>query len=474
MGIVDATKLIHRTGRPRPRREGVPRRETAFPVDTSAALARLTRECEVAGAVHVSFRELVPWIRVGERATHYLHSYPAKLLPQIAHFFLAASSLASADDVVLDPFGGTGTVALETVLSGRKAYFADSNPLARLIAAVKTAPLEPADVEATLTRIQLRYKLSRSAQAPDVVNIAYWYDAKDARALARLRSAIERETSGALQDFFMVAFSAAARKLSKADPRFSVPVRRKNPAIAQGAQTEAGGQNVWGTFEQRVNANLVRLRSFMELRPTWAAAQCTGVDARKLTTATTKIESGPVQLPDNSVGLIITSPPYAGAQKYIRASGLSLGWLGLTPGSNLRSYERQTIGREHLTMQEAANLDVPDVLDARAFVRMIAGENKLRAAILATYLREMEIALVEAVRVLRPGGHIVLVIGDNKVLGRCFKSAEYLSQILADRGLTRKLKLIDDIKSRGLITKRASSAGMIATEWVILFEKTPT
>jgi hypothetical protein len=272
----------------------------------------------------------------------------------------------------------------------------------------------------------------------------------------------------------MVAFSAAARKLSKADPRFSVPVRRKNPAIAQGAQTEAGGQNVWGTFEQRVNANLVRLRSFMELRPTWAAAQCTGVDARKLTTATTKIESGPVQLPDNSVGLIITSPPYAGAQKYIRASGLSLGWLGLTPGSNLRSYERQTIGREHLTMQEAANLDVPDVLDARAFVRMIAGENKLRAAILATYLREMEIALVEAVRVLRPGGHIVLVIGDNKVLGRCFKSAEYLSQILADRGLTRKLKLIDDIKSRGLITKRASSAGMIATEWVILFEKTPT
>lgn len=472
MGIIEAPKLIPRANVAR-RREGVLPRPTAFPVDTSAELARLIHEFEAGGEAHVSFRELVPWIRVGERATHYLHSYPAKLLPQIAHFFLAASTLTSVDDVVLDPFGGTGTVALETVLSGRRAYFADSNPLARLIAAVKTTCVAPEDVEATLTKIRLRYKASRSSQAPDVVNIAYWYHVKDVRALARLRGAIELETSGALRDFFWVAFSAAARRLSRADPRFSVPVRRKEPVDAAAAQTEPGSQNVWGAFEQRVYANLVRLRSFAELRPNPPVAQCVGIDARQLIAPATDTDSDQVALPDGSVGLVITSPPYAGAQKYIRASGLSLGWLGLTPGSNLRSYERETIGREHLTKQEAANLDVPDVLDARAFVQLIARENKSRAAILATYLREMEIALGEAVRVLRPGGHIVLVIGDNQVLGHRFKSSRYLTQILLSFGLVRKLSLVDDIKSRGLMTKRAPSSGIITAEYVILFEKTP-
>lgn len=470
--IVEATKLVPRAGGKRSRREGIPKRD-AFPVDTSAALARLVHEFEARGPVQVSFRELVPWIRVGERATHYIHSYPAKLLPQIAHFFLAASSLTPVEDVVLDPFGGTGTVALETVLSGRTAYFADSNPLARLIAAVKTAHLEPVDVKSALATIQLRYKLSRSVKVPDVVNIAYWYDTKDIRALARLRSAIEFETSGVLRDFFMVAFSAAARKLSNADPRFSVPVRRKEPVVLPKDKAVPGSLNVWNAFEQRVNANTARLKSFTDLRPTKAAAQCVGVDARILTAPAIGAASEQSALPDGSVGLIITSPPYAGAQKYIRASSLSLGWLGLTPGANLRSYERQTIGREHLTLQETTNLDVPDVLDARAFVQEIAAENRSRAAILATYLREMQTALSEAVRVLRPGGYIVLVIGDNQVLGRCFKSSQYLSAILLRLGLVQKMVLIDDIKSRGLITKRAPSAGMITAEWVILFEKSP-
>jgi hypothetical protein len=92
----------------------------AYPADTTAILAKLLHEFEAGGEpLAVSFRDLVPWIRVGERATHYIHSYPAKLLPQIAHFFLAARGWLAADEIVLDPFVGAGTVALEANLSGR-------------------------------------------------------------------------------------------------------------------------------------------------------------------------------------------------------------------------------------------------------------------------------------------------------------------------------------------------------------------
>ena len=90
----------------------------AYPVDTTKKIFKLIEKYEKENRPQeVSFRELVFWLKVGERATHYIHPYPAKLLPQIAHFFLASNILASSDDFVLDPFSGTGTVALEANLS---------------------------------------------------------------------------------------------------------------------------------------------------------------------------------------------------------------------------------------------------------------------------------------------------------------------------------------------------------------------
>jgi hypothetical protein len=125
-----------------------------FPHSTSETLDKLLRRYEkTQRARKVSFRKLVHWIKIGERATHYAHSYPAKLLPHIAHFFLASDQLSSRGDVVLDPFGGTGTVALEAILAGRQAYLAEVNPLAALIAQVKTIALDEKQLSTTAARI---------------------------------------------------------------------------------------------------------------------------------------------------------------------------------------------------------------------------------------------------------------------------------------------------------------------------------
>jgi|ERR1035437_3935239 hypothetical protein len=89
--------------------------------------------------IDVNFRELVNWIPYSsERATHLIHSYPAKLLLHIPHFFLTNELLSEKDDLVFDPFSGSGTVLLESLLAGRDAYGIDANPLACLISKVKT------------------------------------------------------------------------------------------------------------------------------------------------------------------------------------------------------------------------------------------------------------------------------------------------------------------------------------------------
>ena len=92
--------------------------------------------------IEVDFRDLVKWIPYGERATHFIHPYPGKLLYHIPHFFLSNQVLCNDDGIVFDPFCGSGTVLLESLLNNKNAIGIDINPLAVLISKVKTTPID--------------------------------------------------------------------------------------------------------------------------------------------------------------------------------------------------------------------------------------------------------------------------------------------------------------------------------------------
>lgn len=429
-----------------------------YPVDTSVALAglldRFERDRQPAA---ISFRQLVPWLKVGERASHYLHPYPAKLLPHIAHFFLANRMLVGSDEIVLDPFCGSGTVAVETVLSGRTALYADANPLGRLITAVKTRSIDRASLAAASAEVREGFRRSRARKLPDVVNLEKWFNPNVTSDLVRLRAAIGALEDETVRDFMRVTFSAVTRKASNSDPRFSVPVRYRDGDAPS-------NQSVAALFETQLESNIARIVGLGQV-VSLGTATAAGIDARHLTTALGE------QLPDNSVGMIISSPPYASAQKYVRAASLSLGWLDLAPSNGLRHLEDQTIGREHHAKASWANIGSTGIDDADALIAQIAKKSASRAKIVVTYLIEMRAALAEAVRVLRPGGCFVLVIGDNTVCGHRFASSDYLRVMLEEMGMTTILSLVDPIPSRGLMTRRNETAGIIASESIIVLRK---
>ena len=71
--------------------------------------------------------------------SHNIHRYSGKFIPQIARSTIEL--MTDPEEIVLDPYLGSGTTALEAMLLGRKCIGVDLNPLAILISQVKNTVL---------------------------------------------------------------------------------------------------------------------------------------------------------------------------------------------------------------------------------------------------------------------------------------------------------------------------------------------
>jgi 16S rRNA G966 N2-methylase RsmD/SAM-dependent methyltransferase len=442
-----------------------PRDDVAYPYDTSVLLSKYIQKFhDTEKHQIVSFRDLVFWIKHGERATHYIHSYPGKILPHIVHFFLSAFSYFPDNSIVLDPFAGTGTVALEAYLSKKNSLFADSNPLARLITSSKINFIDTKLINDLALDISDYYFSNSKYNIPDVLNIDYWYDNDTIVKLSKIKDAIESIQNSLEKDFLFVTFSSVVRKVSRADPKLSVPVRSKNIGYHE-------KKDVIDIFKQQLMLNCRRQESFQDFGSRNMDSKCVGNDARNLKIPSLWNDIETRELADKTVDLIITSPPYAGAQKYIRATSLNIGWLGLSESSKLKDLDRMTIGRENLKKSEYDELRLTDIKSADSKLKKLYKKNPLRASIAGNYINEMKIAINEMKRVLKKDGMILFIIGNNSISGEVFKSSKYLLDYFLESGFDLELLLTDEIKSWGLMTKRNKTASIITREWIILLRK---
>lgn len=427
--------------------------------------------------IEISFRKLAPELNKGDRFTHLIHSYPAKLLMHIPYIFLNNNILSKKGDLVLDPFCGSGTVLLESIIAGRNAVGSDSNPLARLISTVKTQRYNSDKLYSRLNNIVNNLNNIVELSKPRVPNIDYWFLPDTQRQLQVLLTSINAMEDGIYKDFFLVCFSNCVKKVSLADQKVSVPVKLNSNRYPANHPLHKKTKEhledlkkikVIDKFKEIAENNIGRIISLGNSLLQENNASIISNDARKLT----KSLKSDTLLENESVDLIISSPPYAGAQKYIRASGLSLGWLNYLPNENsLKDLDDNNIGRENYKKSDYLNLSPTGVSEADELLEDIRKTNILRAHIAGNYLIEMREAFKETIRTLKPGGYFILVVGNNQVCGMEFRTQEYLKEIVEGLGLKLILQLIDDIRSYGLMTKRNKTANIITREWVLVFKK---
>jgi DNA modification methylase len=369
--------------------------------------------------------------------------------------------------VVLDPFCGSGTVLLEGALQGHSTIGVDVNPLARLIAEVKTTLIDPLRLPGQARRVLSSAQTDKAVPSPDSV-LDFWFSPDARTGLFRLHRAVLRLEDPRSRRFFLITLSSIIRRVSLADPNIAPPVRL-NPVRARKADPRYRQAlhracaltmpGVFATFHDAVERNIDRMTELTSC-PAFGSA-------RILPEGRTAHNTG---LDDRSIDLIVTSPPYCGAQKYVRSLRLEMLWLGFSP-AKIADTDRQTLGTERIRAEAMrGDLATPSP-DANTLIEQIRLRNPTRAVMASSYINYLYAFATECRRLLKPGGHAFVSFGSGHIATLDVDMSRFFSSAAASRGLKVKATLIDEIPSRGLLTKRHTTAGTIPDETVVWLER---
>ena len=172
--------------------------------------------------VQDSIYEIIPdKSKIVSYTNRLFNKYPTRYISAVPRFAIAAYS--KEGDIVLDPFCGSGTSAIEAMLMGRNALSIDIDPFARLLIKVKTTKYSDDDIlliDSVVGQIKNSSPLSlENLVVPEIPNIEKWFPEKSIFWLANYKHFID-EFCGAninARDYLYVVLAAIVRKVSYAD-----------------------------------------------------------------------------------------------------------------------------------------------------------------------------------------------------------------------------------------------------------------
>jgi DNA modification methylase len=373
---------------------------------------------------------------------HNFHSFPAKFPPQLPGICIQA--LTDPYDRVLDPMAGSGTTVLEAFLSGRQGIGFDIDPLALLITRVKTTPLDAAELIKTGNKIfnaamaEVKHKRSElmdvgiknwDKKTRDFID--YWFLPETQIELLALREQIEQIKNPTIKDFFDLAFSATIiTKSGGVSLAFDLGHTRPHRAkvvIVNGNRIETA-KNLAKFSPKRIEILTKHIRSSFDEFNKKYKQNLKGIIGKLSGFIPPDIRLADAQampLEDNSIDLIVTSPPYASnAIDYMRAHKFSLIWMGY-PIHGLGKKRGEYIGGE-----ATKDFDFEKLPDYTAkIVADLCKTDLKRGQVLHRYYSEMTRVLREMFRVLRPGRSAIVVVGSSTLKGKDTQTGNCLADI---------------------------------------------
>ena len=394
--------------------------------------------------------------------THCFHPYPAMMIPQVAGRIIDEFGKDAA--LLFDPYCGTGTSLVEANLRGINAIGTDINPLARLIAKVKTTPI-PIDVLDRnieefgnfVLSIRLRSK-NLKANIPQFSNIDYWFKKDTQKMLAVVKSFIDGIDSKDVRDFFKVAFTETVRDVSLTrNGEFKLYRMTEK-------QMEKFNPDVFESMLSKLKRNRNGMKQFMDLKKNDSFAEI--YDFNTVFGIPKDI------LRAKSVDMVVTSPPYGDSRTtvaYGQFSRLANQWLGFDDAKNVD--KNSMGGRRSKEWVEFGFAPLDETLTK------IKEKDEKRVYDVISFYLDYEKSIHNISNVVKEGGIAAYVVGNRRVKGFEIPNDEITAFFFEKNGFEHKKTMVRAIPNKKMPKKNSPSniAGLTDStmnyEYIVILEK---
>lgn len=348
-------------------------------------------------------------------AIEAIHPYPAKFIGEIPRALIEALPLPAGTGV-LDPFSGSGTTLVEAQRAGLPSVGIDLNPIACLIATVKTSSLANGFLEA-VEEIVIAAKEVKSLTRPDIPNIDHWFKPEIQLAVGALATTMATSAYKPWINQLRLALSSILVRVSNQDSDTRYAAVPKDVTYSD-------------VFEAFMTAAAKLVRALSQ-RP-WNLT-----DTRIIEANTLEVRPSEIGMP---IGLVATSPPYPNAYEYWLYHKYRMWWLGFDP---IAVKEKEIGARAHFFKKNHHTADL--------FIDQMRGT----------------FSLIDSVLV--KDGFVCFVVGRSKIHGKIINNGDIIEQVAMEVGLTPVSRF-----ERAINANRKSfnlSHANIKTETILVFQK---
>lgn len=401
--------------------------------------------------------------------THGIHSYPAMMVCPISRNIIKIMKGIMPISSLFDPFSGSGTVLVEGLLSGIPNVVGnDINPLALFLAKVKTTQLDISMLQSAtnklLDSIRSRYeqyilqidsvddvltnayeldltvkhgwgdnaphylteyceKNNVDINIPSFKNIGYWFKPRVILLLQIIKDEINKIEDKNMRNFAFVAFSESIRLVSNRRNGEFKMFRMPPVKVAKFVP------DVIKEFSTILQRNIEKMNAFVE------ACSDTGTNSK-----VTIFQNNATVLqdvPNESIDLVVTSPPYGDSRTtvaYGEYSRLSLQWLGI---DNLSEKEIMGIDKSLMGGAKFRNgfeYTIPSQSLRESLFR-IKDKDLERAGDVYSFYNDLKNSIKAVSEKTKIGGYHFWVVGNRTVKGELLKTDVIITEIADSYGL---------------------------------------
>lgn len=263
-----------------------------------------------------------------QRAAHSLHevSYRACFKPQLPRFFI--TRLTGENDLVYDPFMGRGTTVIEAALLNRVPVGCDINPLSQILTNPRLNPPEIVEIQERLQSIDL--------QKPQEIwdDLLVFYHPETLRSITNLREyLLKKEKYGEIDRVdAWIRMVATNRLTGHSRGFFSVYTLPPNQAVSVDSQRKINEKRSQTPPWRDVKAIILRKsRSLLRKLKRSEATLLQSIFTR--TRLITSSADHTPEIQDNTVNLVVTSPPFLDVVDYHQDNWLRCWFNGIDTGS---------------------------------------------------------------------------------------------------------------------------------------------